>query len=119
MLFSCEKNKDQGLNPVYGPAVTMQIGSESALVQELSFNSGNFSIVGDLRAPVQGDLFPAIIMVHGSGGATRYGSVDFESLIEILREHGFSERKIAERANFFNAFSGVKVIPTLATSDSV
>ena len=43
---------------------------------------------------------------------------NFESLIQILRDHGFSERKIAERANFFNAFSGVEAIPALEKSDS-
>jgi sulfhydrogenase subunit delta len=43
---------------------------------------------------------------------------NFESLIHILREHGFSDRKIAERANFFNAFSGVEVIPVLEPSVS-
>lgn len=43
---------------------------------------------------------------------------NFESLIQILRDHGFPERKIAERANFFNAFCGVEAIPTLENSDS-
>jgi coenzyme F420-reducing hydrogenase gamma subunit len=38
---------------------------------------------------------------------------NFESLIQILRDHGFSERKIAERAHFFNAFSDVEAIPEL------
>jgi coenzyme F420-reducing hydrogenase gamma subunit len=38
---------------------------------------------------------------------------NFESLLAIFRDHGFSERKIAERANFFNAFSDVTCIPTL------
>ena len=41
------------------------------------------------------------------------GAVDeanYESFIGILKEHGFSERQIAERANFFNAFSGVEEI---------
>ena len=44
------------------------------------------------------------------------GAVDeanFESFIQILRERGFPERQIAERAHFFNAFSGVEVIPQL------
>jgi coenzyme F420-reducing hydrogenase gamma subunit len=43
---------------------------------------------------------------------------NYESLIEILREHGFSDRKIAERAAFFNAFSGVTVIPLLEDGDA-
>lgn len=33
---------------------------------------------------------------------------NFESMIEILRQHGFTEHQIAERARFFNAFSGVE-----------
>ena len=90
LLVSCEKNKEQGLNPVYGPAVTMQFGDASAQVEELSFNSGNFFIVGDLRIPTEGDLFPAIIMVHGSGGATRHGAVDFAPIIEIFLRNGYA-----------------------------
>jgi coenzyme F420-reducing hydrogenase gamma subunit len=38
---------------------------------------------------------------------------NFGSLIQILRERGFSDRQIAERANFFNAFSGVEAIPVM------
>ncbi len=38
---------------------------------------------------------------------------NFESFIQILRDQGFSERKIAERANFFNAFDSVRAIPVL------
>jgi len=38
---------------------------------------------------------------------------NYESLLEILRDHGFSEREIAERASFFNAFSGVEAIRAL------
>jgi coenzyme F420-reducing hydrogenase gamma subunit len=38
---------------------------------------------------------------------------NFESMIDILREHGFSEQQIAERAQFFNAFSGNAYFPEL------
>jgi coenzyme F420-reducing hydrogenase gamma subunit len=38
---------------------------------------------------------------------------NYESMIQILRDHGFSDRKIAERAAFFNAFSDVEAVPTL------
>jgi coenzyme F420-reducing hydrogenase gamma subunit len=41
---------------------------------------------------------------------------NFESLVQILRDHGFSDREIAERASFFNAFSGVDAVPVLETS---
>lgn len=38
---------------------------------------------------------------------------NFESLIQILRDRGFTDREISERANFFNAFSGVEAIPVM------
>jgi sulfhydrogenase subunit delta len=38
---------------------------------------------------------------------------NLESLVAILRNRGFSEREIAERAGFFNAFSGSDVMPVL------
>lgn len=38
---------------------------------------------------------------------------NFESLVQILRGKGFSDEHIAERAQFFNAFSGVAAIPAL------
>ena len=38
---------------------------------------------------------------------------NYESLVQILREKGFSERQIAERAHFFSAFSGIQAIPVL------
>lgn len=43
---------------------------------------------------------------------------NFESLLQILREHGFPERDIAERASFFNAFNGIEAIPALEQADS-
>lgn len=89
ILISCEKD-DPGLNPVYGDAVTRQFGDVPALVQELSFNSGGFHIVGDFRTPTEGELFPAIIMVHGSGSATREGAVYFRPLIEIFLRNGYA-----------------------------
>ena len=88
--MTCEREKDQDPNPVYKPAVTIQFGDVSALVQEVSFRSNGFTIVGDFRTPVEGDLHPAIIMVHGSGSATRHGSVDFEPLIEIFIRNGYA-----------------------------
>lgn len=38
---------------------------------------------------------------------------NYESLAEILREHGFTEAHIAECASFFNAFAGNQVLPIL------
>lgn len=41
---------------------------------------------------------------------------NFESLVQILHDHGFSDREIGERASFFNAFSGVEAVPALETN---
>lgn len=38
---------------------------------------------------------------------------NYESLVQILSEHGFDDASIAERASFFNAFSGNKLLPLL------
>jgi pimeloyl-ACP methyl ester carboxylesterase len=74
----------------FGPEVTRQFGSESAIVQEISFSTGDFQIVGDLRMPVEGGPYPVLLMIHGSGGATRNGSVPFTPMIEIFLRHGFA-----------------------------
>jgi len=90
ILLMCEKDTNTVLKPIYGPAVTKQFGNVSAFVQELRFHSNNFFVVGDFRVPVSGEVHPAIIMVHGSGSATRHGAVDFEPLIEIFLRNGFA-----------------------------
>jgi coenzyme F420-reducing hydrogenase gamma subunit len=38
---------------------------------------------------------------------------NFESMITILRDHGFADAEIAERVDFFNAFSGTTLLPHL------
>ena len=40
--------------------------------------------------PAELDVFPVVILVHGSGDATRHGAVDFEPLIEIFLRNGFA-----------------------------
>jgi pimeloyl-ACP methyl ester carboxylesterase len=65
-------------------------GSQEADVEEIRFRSGNFRLVGDLRIPEGEGPHPAIIMVHGSGGATRNGSVPFSPLIEIFLRNGYA-----------------------------
>ena len=44
---------------------------------------------------------------------------NYESLLQILREHRFPDRKIAERMQFFNAFSGVTTLPRMEISDKM
>jgi pimeloyl-ACP methyl ester carboxylesterase len=72
------------------PQGERQFGEERARVEEVSFRSGDYVLVGDLRIPTEGGSYPAIIMVHGDGHATRHGSVPFEPLIEIFLRSGFA-----------------------------
>ncbi len=82
-FMACEKE-------IYGPEEVRQYGSEQALVREMTFPSGEFTIVGDLRIPTRGDLHPVILMIHGSGKATRNGAVPFSPMIEIFLRNGYA-----------------------------
>ena len=88
LLTGC--NDETETDPVYKPAVQKEFGAITANVQELSFQVKGFRIVGDLRTPLTGDEHPVIIMLHGSGNATRHGAVPFEPLIEIFLRQGFA-----------------------------
>ena len=74
----------------YGPQVEETFGDEHALVQEVRFKSNVFKIVGDLRLPAEGEIHSAIILVHGSGDATRDGAVPFDPLIEIFLRNDYA-----------------------------
>jgi pimeloyl-ACP methyl ester carboxylesterase len=65
-------------------------GSQEANVEEIRFRSGKFRVVGDLRMPEGEGPHPVIIMGHGSGSATRNGSVPFSPLIEIFLRNGYA-----------------------------
>ena len=43
---------------------------------------------------------------------------NYDSLLQIIEERGFSEEKLAERAHFFNAFSGIEALPRLERSEN-
>lgn len=65
-------------------------GDQTALVDEIRFRSGSFRLVGELRSPLDGDLHPTIVVVHGSGDATRDGAGNFRPLIELFLRNGFA-----------------------------
>jgi uncharacterized protein len=44
---------------------------QPARVEEITFQSGEFTIVGDLRTPAGTGPFPVVLFVHGSGDADR------------------------------------------------
>ncbi len=76
--------------PSFGPEETKMFGSQSARVQEVSFKSGDFNLKGDLRIPIDGEIHPAVVLVHGSGSATRDGAVYLEPLIEVFLRNGYA-----------------------------
>jgi len=47
------------------PACTRQ--PQPARIEEITFQSGEFTLVGDLRLPAGKARFPLVIFVHGSG----------------------------------------------------
>jgi pimeloyl-ACP methyl ester carboxylesterase len=72
------------------PLGEQNIGGQKVWVEEIQFRSGKFKVVGELRLPAESELHPAIIMVHGSGAATRDGAVPFRPMIEIFVRNGYA-----------------------------
>jgi len=64
--------------PLFGP------------VEELTFQSGPFKVVGDLRLPTGSGPFPVVLFVHGSGPADRTGNMAFPPIMERMLQAGFA-----------------------------
>ena len=61
------------------PACSRQ--PQPARTEEITFQSGEFTLVGDLRTPAGTGPFPVVLFVHGSGPADRTG---FRSYLPIM-----------------------------------
>jgi uncharacterized protein len=59
-------------------------------VEELTFQSGPFKVVGDLRLPTGSGPFPVVLFVHGSGPADRTGNMAFPPIMERMLQAGFA-----------------------------
>ena len=111
LITTCSDDDKGKLNPVYGPLHDKQYGEENAYVQKISFKSKDFFIAGDFITPDEGNLHPVIMMIHGSGYATRDGAVPFNPLIEIFLRNGFAVLTWDKpgcgesRGNFYNEIS--------------
>jgi uncharacterized protein len=90
LFIMCEKDSVIDLSASYGTRYEKNFGEELALVQEVNFTLDKFTIVGDIRTPINGSNHPLMIMSHGSGSATRNGSVPFDPLIEIFLKNGYA-----------------------------
>jgi hypothetical protein len=60
-----------GQNVTIEPQAGRTIAGQEVRVEEISFRSGKFKVVGSLLIPAGGDRHPAVILVHGDGPATR------------------------------------------------
>ena len=60
-------------------------------VEELTFQSGEFKVVGDLRLPAGSGPFPVVLFVHGSGPADRTGLMGLNlPIMERMLQAGFA-----------------------------
>jgi pimeloyl-ACP methyl ester carboxylesterase len=59
-------------------------------VEEISFQSDHFTLVGDLQIPGSEGKHPAIIMVHGDGGINRTDSGKYRPIMERFLRAGYA-----------------------------
>jgi uncharacterized protein len=63
---------------------------QPARVEEITFESGSFHIVGDLRLPEGTAPFPVVLFVHGSGGADRTNFGGYLPIMERMLGAGYA-----------------------------
>ena len=59
-------------------------------VEELTFQSGPFKVVGDLRLPGGSGPFPVVLFVHGDGPSDRTGFGYYPPVMERMLQAGFA-----------------------------
>lgn len=70
------------------PACARQ--SQPARIEEITFQSGEFTLVGDLRTPAGTGPFPVVLFVHGSGPADRTGFGMYLPIMERMLGAGYA-----------------------------
>jgi uncharacterized protein len=70
------------------PACARQ--SQPARIEEITFASGSFQVVGDLRLPEGNAPFPVVIFVHGSGPADRTQFGMYLPIMERMLRLGYA-----------------------------
>jgi uncharacterized protein len=63
---------------------------QPARIEEITFRSGEFTIVGELRTPEGTGPFPVVLFVHGSGPADRTGEGSYPPIIERMLRAGYA-----------------------------
>jgi hypothetical protein len=113
LLFSVSCSP-QAIAPTTTPTVQSEV-----ILDDLTFTSGDISLVGRLILPTGEGPFPAIVWVHGSGRTTRD---EVGSLLEILVDEGiavftYDKRGVGDSGGTYsevNAFQGNDVLGQLA-----
>jgi len=63
---------------------------QPATIEEITFHSGQFTLVGDLRTPAGTGPFPVVLFVHGSGDADRTSFGMYLPLMERMLRAGYA-----------------------------
>jgi pimeloyl-ACP methyl ester carboxylesterase len=84
------------------PPVRLPAATESAVpsdtkaetlqprIEEITFQSGEFTLVGDLQLPAGTGPFPVVLFVHGSGEADRTGGIYYLAIMERMLRAGYA-----------------------------
>ena len=79
-----------GQNVTIEPQEGRTLAGQDVRVEEISFRSDKFKLVGDLLIPAEGDNHPVVILVHGDGPATRRTASTSGPTTRILLENGYA-----------------------------
>ena len=63
---------------------------QPARIEEISFQSGQFTLVGDLRLPEGKSPFPLVIFVHGDGPIDRSGFGAYMPIMKRMQQAGYA-----------------------------
>jgi pimeloyl-ACP methyl ester carboxylesterase len=61
-----------------------------ARTEEITFRSGPFTLVGDLRLPQGAGPFPAVVFVHGDGSNNRTSGVTYPPIMDRMLRAGYA-----------------------------
>jgi pimeloyl-ACP methyl ester carboxylesterase len=64
--------------------------SAQRATEEISFRSGEFTVVGDLRFPDGTGPFPVVLFVHGDGPNNRTSGVTYPPIMERMHRAGYA-----------------------------